>query len=34
MSRRDLRRPSFVDAMVSGLGKRGGFLKRIEQGFD
>jgi transposase, IS5 family len=34
MSRRDLRQPSFVDAMVSGLGKRGGFLERIEQAFD
>src|ERR1700733_5748658 len=34
MSRRDLTQPSFVDAMVSGYGKVGGFLDRIEQGFD
>ena len=34
MSRRDLSQPSFVDAMVSGYGKVGGFLERIEQGFD
>src|SRR3984957_17617026 len=34
MSRRDLSQPSFVDAMVSGYGKVGGFLDRIEQGFD
>jgi IS5 family transposase len=34
MSRRDLTQPSFVDAMVSGYGKVGGFLERIEQGFD
>ena len=34
MSRRDLCQPSFVDAMVSGYGKVGGFLDRIEQGFD
>ena len=30
MSRRDLSQPSFVDAMVSGFGKSGGFLDRIE----
>ena len=34
MSRRDLSQPSFVDAMVSGYGKVGGFLDRIEKGFD
>src|ERR1700733_12041161 len=34
MSRRDLSQPSFVDALVSGYGKVGGFLDRIEQGFD
>jgi hypothetical protein len=34
MSRRDLSQPCFVDAMVSGYGKVGGFLDRIEQGFD
>ena len=34
MSRRDLCQPSFVDALVSGYGKVGGFLDRIEQGFD
>jgi hypothetical protein len=34
MLRRDLCQPSFVDAMVSGYGKVGGFLERIEQGFD
>ena len=34
MSRRDLSQPSFVDAMVSGYGTVGGFLDRIEQGFD
>jgi transposase, IS5 family len=34
MSRRDLSQPSFVDAMVSGYGKVGGFLDRIERGFD
>jgi hypothetical protein len=34
MSSRDLSQPSFVDAMVSGYGKVGGFLERIEQGFD
>src|SRR6201996_7399864 len=33
MSRRDLSQPSFVDAMVSGCGERGGFLDRIEQTF-
>jgi transposase, IS5 family len=34
MSRRELSQPSFVDAMVSGYGRVGGFLDRIEQGFD
>ena len=34
MSRRDLCQPSFVDAMVSGYGRGGGFLDRIEQAFD
>jgi transposase, IS5 family len=34
MSRRDLSQPSFVDAMVSGCGKSGGFLDRIEQALD
>ena len=34
MSRRDLSQPSLVDALVSGYGKVGGFLERIEQGFD
>ena len=34
MSRRDLSQPSFVDAMVSGYGKVGGFLDRIERAFD
>jgi transposase, IS5 family len=34
MSRRDLSQPSFVDAFVSGCGKIGGFLDRIEQPFD
>jgi hypothetical protein len=34
LSRRDLSQPSFVDALVSGYGKVGGFLDRIEQGFD
>jgi transposase, IS5 family len=34
MSRRDLSQPSFVDATMSGYGKVGGFLDRIEQGFD
>ena len=34
MSRRDLSQPSFVDAMVRGCGKGGGFLDRIEQAFD
>ena len=29
-----LSQPSFVDALVSGYGKVGGFLERIEQGFD
>jgi hypothetical protein len=31
MTRRDLSQPSFVDAMVSGYGKVGGFLDRIEK---
>ena len=31
MSRRDLCQPSFVDAMVSGYGKVGGFLDRIDK---
>jgi hypothetical protein len=34
MSRRDLSQPSFVDATVSGYGRGGGFLDRIEQAFD
>ena len=34
MSRRDLCQPSFVDAMVSGYGKVGGFLDRIDKAFD
>jgi hypothetical protein len=34
MSRRDLSQPSFIDATVSGYGKVGGSLDRIEQGFD
>jgi hypothetical protein len=34
MSRRDLSQPSFVDAMVSGYARGGGFLDRIEQAFD
>ena len=34
MSHRDLSQPSFVDAMVSGYGKVGGFLDQIEKGFD
>jgi hypothetical protein len=34
MSRRDLSQPSFVDALVSGYGRSGGFLDRIEQAFD
>jgi hypothetical protein len=34
MSRRDLSQPSFVEAMVSGFGKGGGFLDRIERAFD
>ena len=34
MSRRDLSQPSFVDALVSGCGKVGGFLERIEAAFD
>src|ERR1700727_473848 len=33
MSRRDLCQPSFVDAMVSGYGKVGGFLGRIDKAF-
>ena len=34
MSRRDLPSPSFVDALVSGYGRSGGFLDRIERAFD
>src|SRR3984957_5872367 len=34
MSRRDLSQPSFVDAMVSGYGRVGGFLDRLEKAFD
>jgi transposase, IS5 family len=34
MFRRDLSQPSFVDAMVSGCGKVGGFLDRIDKAFD
>jgi transposase, IS5 family len=34
MSRRDLSQPSFVDAMMSGFGRTGGFLDRIERAFD
>jgi transposase, IS5 family len=34
MSRRNLCQPSFVDAMVSGWGKSGGFLDRIVQAFE
>jgi IS5 family transposase len=34
MSRRDQAQASFVDALVSGYGKVGGFLDRIEKGFD
>jgi IS5 family transposase len=34
MSRRDLSQPSFVDALVSGCGKSGGFLDRIDEAFD
>jgi hypothetical protein len=34
MSRRNLCQLSFVDAMLSGWGKSGGFLDRIEQAFD
>src|SRR5271163_4024185 len=34
MSRRDLSQPSFVDALVSGYGKGGGFLDRIDEAFD
>jgi IS5 family transposase len=33
-SRRDLSQPSFVDVLVSGAVKCGGFLDRIEQAFD
>jgi transposase, IS5 family len=33
MSRRDLSQRSFVDALVNGYGKVGGFLDRIERGF-
>jgi transposase, IS5 family len=34
MCRRDLSQRSFVDAMVSGYGKGGVFLERLEQAFD
>jgi transposase, IS5 family len=34
MTRRDLSQPFFVDAMVRGYGKVGGFLDRLEKGFD
>jgi hypothetical protein len=34
MSRRNLTQPSLADAMVSGYGKVGGFLERIEKAFD
>ena len=34
MSHRDVSQPSFIDAMVSGYGKVGGFLDRIEQAFE
>src|SRR5271170_629607 len=34
MSCRDLSQPSFVDALVSGYGKGGGFLDRIDEAFD
>ena len=34
MSRRDLSQPSFVDAMVSGYGRVGGFLDRLGKAFD
>jgi hypothetical protein len=34
MSVRDLSQPSFVDAFVSGCGKSGGFLDRIDKAFD
>ena len=34
MSCRDLSQPSFVDALVSGYGKGGGFLDRIDDAFD
>jgi hypothetical protein len=34
MPRRDLSQPSFVDALMSGCGKGGGFLDRIAQTFD
>ena len=34
MTCRDLSQPSFVDALVSGYGKVGGFLDRIEKAFD
>jgi hypothetical protein len=34
MSHRDLSQPSFVDALVSGYGKVGGFLDRVEKAFD
>ena len=34
LSRRDLSHPSFVDAMVSGYGRVGGFLDRLGKAFD
>src|SRR5215813_2868218 len=34
LSRRDLSQASFVDALVSGYGKVGGFLDRIDKAFD
>jgi transposase, IS5 family len=34
MPRRDLSQPSFVDALVSGYAKAGGFLDRIDKAFD
>jgi len=34
MSLRNVSQPSFVDAMVGGYGKSGGFLARIEEAFD
>jgi IS5 family transposase len=34
MSHRELSQPSFVDTLVSGYGKVGGFLDRIKRAFD